>query len=53
MDKSDFLLLAQFVAALNDLALQLQTAFNSKDMVRLELIKKEMLSLQAKIDKLL
>jgi hypothetical protein len=50
MNRADAILLAQMVKAMNDLMTKLEEAYAVKDLERFEAIKKEMLSLQKKID---
>lgn len=50
MNKNDAMLLAQLIRTMNDLMKKFEDAYNSKDMEKLEAIKKEMMGLQKKID---
>ena len=49
MDRSNALLLTQLVRTLKSAVLKLEEAYNARDMVRLEEIKKEILALQRRI----
>ena len=52
MEKEDIALLAQLFTALRDAAAKLEQAYNNNDMGGLGRAKKEILMLQAKIDRL-
>ena len=53
MKKENVALLAQLLTALRDAAEKLEKSYNEKDMETLARSKKEVLNLQAKIDRLI
>ena len=53
MNNSDVSLLAQLLSAMKEAAINLEKSYVKKDAEKVEQIKREMLNLQQKIDKIL
>lgn len=53
MQKTDVILVAQIIKTMHELVVKLEQAYRARDMEKFEILKREVLAMQRKIDALL